>query len=62
MEIVLEYLEETIAPFIKTLYDESTPAMKVGDTSRVKEVSGTVEIWEALVKRMSTFTPREVIL
>lgn len=29
MNLVWEYLKETLAPFIKTIYQESAPAMKV---------------------------------
>ncbi|CAH3026219.1 unnamed protein product, partial [Porites evermanni] len=58
MELVWQYVEDTVAPLIKRIYAESSSAMKL--TQGVHEMSGNVNVWETLTKKMSTFTPREV--
>lgn len=58
MDLVWQYVEDTVAPLIKRIYAESSSAMKL--TQGVHEMSGYVNVWETLTKKMSTFTPREV--
>ena len=58
MELVWQYVQDTVAPLIKRIYEESSSAMKLSE--RVQEISGDVNVWETLTKKMSTFTPREV--
>ncbi|PFX29339.1 hypothetical protein AWC38_SpisGene5880, partial [Stylophora pistillata] len=58
MELVWQYVEDTVAPLIKRIYEESSSAMKLSE--RVQEISGDVNVWETLTKKMTTFTPREV--
>lgn len=58
MDFVWQYVEDTVAPLIKRIYAESSSAMKL--TQGVHEMSGNVNVWETLTKKMSTFTAREV--
>lgn len=55
MSLVWEYLKETLAPFIKSIYQESAPAMKA-----VPNFDQNLDVWEILKNKMTTFTSREV--
>lgn len=55
MNLVWEYLKETLAPIIKNIYQESAPAMKA-----VPNFDQNLDVWGILKNKMTTFTSREV--
>ena len=59
MELIWDYLEDVLAPFIKRIFQESTAATKIPEAQAFK---GNVNVWDALAEKMITFTPREVRL